>query len=587
MSIKAWRDVDWPLVSRRVERIQYRIYKASSDGNSDLVHHLQKMLLRSKDAKLLAVRRVTQVNKGRKTAGVDDVRLLNVEEKLRMAQNLKVTGYAHPIRRVWIPKPGKTERRPLGIPTMRDRATQQLVRLALEPEWEARFESNSYGFRPGRSCHDAIQAIFIQLRGRKLMVFDADIRKCFDRIDHKKLLRKLDTFPLLESQISAWLKAGVVEVGFKNQKDGQDITETVVGTPQGGVISPLLANIALHGLEDAVKEYYSSTLYKGSSRAGKRDRLREVAVIRYADDFVVLHKDEQVIYNLKTFISQWLLQNAGLEISEEKSSVVSTSNGFNFLGFHIISLSKGEKTKCKICVSKRSKLRLLTKTRNIIQNNRSASAGALIGLLNPVIIGWCNYYRYAECVKDFKQVEYALFGQIRAWVFRRRSKGLRSRESIKEKYFPSHETATFRGTIHTGSWILIGSVLGRKAQKKKVNLVYPSWIKSEMWVKISGHETPFNGNHFYWAKRNAQYSQFNHQKITLLTRQKFKCPLCGLHFTEGQIVETDHIKPLALGGNDSYQNLQAVHDYCHHVKSSHDMKALRLSKKEKGKGGVK
>lgn len=579
MSIFAWRDVMWPRVTKRVERIQYRIYKASRAGKKDLVHHLQKRLLRSEDAKLLAVRRVTQTNKGRKTAGVDNVRVLKPEEKLALARSLRVTGNAQPIRRVWIPKPGKTERRPLSIPTMRDRSTQQLVKLALEPEWEARFEPNSYGFRPGRSCQDAIQAIFIHLRGRKLTVFDADIRECFDRISHEKLLQKLDTFPLMESQILAWLKAGIVEVGFGNKKSEKEVSENVMGTPQGGVISPLLANIALHGLETGVKKHYANTPFKGSTRIGKRDMLREVAIIRYADNFVVLHKDEQVVYNLKTFIANWLFQNIGLEISEEKSKVICTSNGFNFRGFHIISIKSGNKTKCKICVSKKSKLRLLEKTRNIIQCNKSASAGALINLLNPVIVGWCNYYRYAECVKDFKQVEYALFGQLRAWVFRRRSKGLRSRTDIKEKYFPSNTTVKFHGTTHTGSWILIGTVLGRKAQKKEVYLVYPGWVKSRMWEKISGKTTPYDNNHIYWAKRNAQYSGLNQKKIYLLTRQKFRCPLCGSLLKEGDIVEVDHIKPLALGGAERYANLQAVHDYCHHTKSTQDMKDIRLKKR--------
>jgi RNA-directed DNA polymerase len=235
-------------------------------------------------------------------------------------------------------------------------------------------------------------------------------------------------------------------------------------------------------------------------------------------------------------------------------------------------------------VSKQSKLRLLVKTRDIIQNNKSASAGALITLLNPIIVGWCNYYRYAECVKDFKQVEYALFGQLRAWVFRRRSKGLRSRTSIKEKYFPSNTTVKFRGTNHSGSWIFVGSVLGRKAQKKEVFLVYPGWIKSEMWVKIEGQTSPFMGHHMYWARRKATYSALNQQKVTLLTRQKFKRPLCGSLFKERDIVEIDHMKPLALGGKQSYDNLQAVHDYCHHIKSTQDMKNIRL---EKRKGNMK
>jgi RNA-directed DNA polymerase len=580
MSISAWNDIDWPLVNSRVDRLQKRIYKASRTGNREVLRTLQKRMLRSFDAKCLSVRRVTQINKGRNTAGVDGVKGLSPDERLSLAQDLIISNRAEPIRRVWIPKPGKTEKRPLGIPTLKDRAAQQLVKLALEPEWEAKFEANSYGFRPGRSCQDAIQAIFIHLRARSLHVFDADISKCFDEIDHEKLLDKLDTLPIIHDQVSAWLKAGVVDIRFGDNKTDIGTVSNEKGTPQGGVISPLLANIALHGLETAVKEYYASNLYSGSKRLGKRDITRRVAIIRYADDFVVLHEDVGVVHSLRAYIDKWLFQEIGLRISEEKSQIVSTFNGFNFLGFRITSVRKSPtRIKCLISVSKESKKKFLDKTRNIIQNNKSASAGGLIVLLNPVIVGWCNYFRYAECVKDFKQVEYALFGQLRAWVFRRRSKGLRSREKIKEKYFPANSTVVFRGKTHSGSWILKGTVLGRGAQKKEVHLVYPGWVNSTVWKKVKGDSSPYDGNHVYWAVHNMAYSGIGHTTARLIKRQRSICPLCKAHFKEGDIIQKDHIIPVALGGKNNYQNLQAAHDYCHHTKSKLELKFTRPATK--------
>lgn len=222
-----WNQTDWRKLERRVYKLQKRIFRASSRGDTKTVRRLQKTLMRSWSAKMLAVRRVTQDNSGKKTAGVDGIKSLTPVQRLALVHKLKLTGKAMPTRRVWIDKPGKEEKRPLGIPTMYDRALQAQVKLALEPEWEARFEPNSYGFRPGRSCHDAIEAIFLATRQKTKYVLDADIAKCFDKINHEELLRKLNTFPTIRRQIRAWLKAGVM--------DKKELFPTSKGTPQGGV----------------------------------------------------------------------------------------------------------------------------------------------------------------------------------------------------------------------------------------------------------------------------------------------------------------------------------------------------------------
>jgi RNA-directed DNA polymerase len=225
-----WNALPWKTIQRRVFKLQKRIYQASQRGDAKAVHRLQKLLTKSWSARLLAVRKVTQDNRGRKTAGVDGVKSLTPKHRLSLASGLRISPKARPVRRVWIPKPGSTEQRPLGIPTTRDRATQALAKLVLEPEWEARFEPNSYGFRPGRSCHDAIEAIWGAVNQKAKYVLDADIAQCFDRIDHAALLRKLRTFPALRRAIKAWLRAGVM--------DGLELTATTEGTPQGGVLTP-------------------------------------------------------------------------------------------------------------------------------------------------------------------------------------------------------------------------------------------------------------------------------------------------------------------------------------------------------------
>jgi len=239
---------------------------------------------------MLAVRRVTLENQGKKTAGVDGVKSLSPNERLELARELKLTGESKPTRRVWIPKPGTDEKRPLGIPVMYDRALQAAVKAALEPEWEARFEPNSYGFRPGRSAHDAVKQIKNCIQTKAKFVLDADIAKCFDRISHVALLQKLGIKGNVRYQIKAWLKSGVVDQGA--------FTATSEGTPQGGVISPLLANIALHGLESHINQAFPSNkmgYIKGATKKYGRKNVSAPSVIRYADDFIVLCDEKAVV----------------------------------------------------------------------------------------------------------------------------------------------------------------------------------------------------------------------------------------------------------------------------------------------------
>ncbi len=277
-----WKNIPWRKLERVVFKLQKRIYRASQRGDVKATRRLQKTLMKSWYARCLAVRRVTQDNQGKGTAGVDGVKTLSPVARLRLVANLELGSKAKPTRRVWIPKPGTEEKRPLGIPTMYDRALQALIKMALEPEWEMRFEPNSYGFRPGRSCQDAIEAIFTSINQKPKFVLDADIAKCFDRINHETLLRKLNTPPTIRRQIRAWLKSGVM--------DGKQLFPTSEGTPQGGVISPLLANIALHGMEERIKEYIVTCDLRrsdGKYQLSKRDKSDSISLIRYADDFVI------------------------------------------------------------------------------------------------------------------------------------------------------------------------------------------------------------------------------------------------------------------------------------------------------------
>ncbi|MFN7883143.1 MAG: reverse transcriptase domain-containing protein, partial [bacterium] len=284
-----WSTIPWPKAKERVLKLQRIIYIASKNDNIKKVRRFQHLLISSEEAKLLAIRKVTQDNTGKCTAGVDKVKNLTPIQRSKLVSNLTVPTKPLPLRRVWIPKPGKKELRPLGIPTIFDRCLQALFVSALEPEWEAKFEPNSYGFRPGRSCRDALAAIQSYIQKRAKYVIDADIAKCFDLINHEALLNKIGMKGIFRKQLRAWLKCGVL--------DANTFSETETGTPQGGVISPLLANIALHGLEHHLQEFVKQfpMTYPSGEKVRLSRRAETLAVIRYADDFVILHHDKEVI----------------------------------------------------------------------------------------------------------------------------------------------------------------------------------------------------------------------------------------------------------------------------------------------------
>jgi RNA-directed DNA polymerase len=520
------------------------------------------MLMKSWSAKTLAVRRVTQDNQGKKTAGVDGVKSLSPNQRFDLVTKLHLGTKASPTRRVWIPKPGTEEKRPLGIPTMQDRALQALIKLALEPEWEARFEPNSYGFRPGRSCHDAIAAIFDSIRYKAKYVLDADIAKCFDRIDQRKLLHKLNTFPTMRRQIKSWLKAGVM--------DGKELFLTSEGTPQGGVISPLLANIALHGMENQIKEYVGSLRYLGSSPTNRKD---SVSLIRYADDFVILHKDLTVVQGCQVIISDWL-KDMGLELKPSKTRLAHTLNqaenekpGFNFLGFNVRQFSvgkyhsgkttKGELLGFKTIITpSQEKVKVHhDKIAAVIDNHKAMPQAVLIKNLNPIIRGWSNYYSTVVSKVTYSSLDNLMYLKLRSWAKRRHpNKGTKE---VTRKYWQ---------TIDGDNWVFAT----RKGNTNPLRLLKHADTPIVRYVKVKGESSPYDGNLVYWSKRKGESLELPTRVATLLKRQKGKCAQCNLHFREEDVMEVDHTIPKSKGGKDVYYNWQILHRHCHDTKTASD-----------------
>jgi RNA-directed DNA polymerase len=541
-----WNTISWRRIQRNVFKLQKRIYQASRRGDVKATRKLQRLLMKSLSARLLATRRVTQDNQGKKTAGVDGIKSLTPGQRWRMAKTLTITGKAKPVRRVWIPKAGSDEMRPLGIPIMCDRALQTLVKMCIEPEWEARFEPNSYGFRPGRSCQDAIEAIFISINGKAKYVLDTDIAKCFDRIDHSALLKKLNLNPSLRRQLKAWLKSGVVDKG--------ELYPTEAGTMQGGTISPLLANVALHGLETVIAE---KCTYKGS----------KPKVIRYADDLVILHPEQEVIKQCQQVTREWL-REMGLELKPGKTRITHTlagkQPGFDFLGFHIRQYLVGKRKSGKnsqgqllgfktyVKPSKAAIQRHSRELRDTIDSHRHSKQEILMESLNPMIVGWSNYYSHVISSAVFRSLDNLVYEKLRGWAIYRHPK--KNKHWIMGRYW----------RVDDGKgWIFQPPDGGRQLRQHSRTPIHRH-------VKVQGLRSPYDGDWLYWSKRLGRHPEVSPRTAKLLQRQQGRCPECGLYFMDGDKLEVDHITPKRSGGNDTIHNRQLLHRHCHQMKTSRD-----------------
>jgi len=558
MTTEDWAGIPWRTLEAYVYRLQKRIYKAQNRGNTKAVHSLQRLLMKSNAARTLAVRRVTQDNQGKKTAGVDGIKDVPTQvrqlivERLRHAETLK----PRPVRRVWIPKPGKDEKRPLGIPAMIDRAHQALYKLALEPQWEARFEPNSYGFRPGRSCHDAMEAIFLGINRQDKYVLDADIKGCFDNIDHQALLNKLDATPTIRRAVRAWLKAGIME--------NEVFTPSHAGTPQGGVISPLLANIALHGMEEvATKAYRRWTANNG---------LVTCKLVRYADDFVILCQDREGIEAVRPAIEEFLT-DMGLHLSPSKTKLTHTLHkqgenvGFDFLGFHVQQYPVGRTHsgtlrygkilgfKTFITPSETAVKRHLDDVNKIIRQFTSASQEKLISKISPIIRGWSLYYRSAVASEVFKACDHHLYASLESWA--------RRRHPNKNNTWRAHR---YWGMEEGHKWIFAV----RQGEEAGLRLTYHTDTHITRHVKVRDCASPFDGNLRYWATRLKEHPLTGNTLGRVLHRQKGKCAFCGLYFKDEDLIELDHIIPRTQGGKEWTSNKQALHRHCHDQKTAQD-----------------
>lgn len=498
-----WKNLPWKLFQKNIFRLQHRIFKAAKNNDFDTVKRLQSLLLGSNGPKYLAVRQISQLNAGKKTAGVDGMLYLNPKERLQLVTELDhMRDWKHrKLRRVYIPK-ANGKQRPLGIPTLRDRAMQCLVKYALEPVYESYASDGSYGFRPGHSAWGIQNRLFQNLRsnsnGYNKTILELDIEGCFDNINHDKLMSLVVLPGSAKKVIYSALKAGVMN----------EYNNSLVGTPQGGVISPLLCNMALHGVEDLNNARIRGQSYQRG--------------FRYADDIVFVlmpgECDRRLLEKVKGF-----LETRGLKIKESKTRLVSPQDGFDFLGWHFRVKSKNNKFVSY--PSQKNRKQMVNKIKSIIKDSRYKIEDRLMKV-KTIYRGWWNYHQFC----DMGQIN---LWSIRRWVYRY----LRKSTKMSIIGIDKHTKEIFNGHSY------------------KVN----------RQAAARGNKSIYDGDLVFWSKKNAK--QYKGPLLTALRDQGYRCNACQLRFNGADWIELHHKN----GINDDFRrsNVEALHRTCHQFQPVH------------------
>ena len=548
-----WHAIDWESANHNVRRLQARIVQATKEKRWGKVKALQRLLTHSFSGKALAVRRVTE-NQGKNTPGVDKVTWNTPHKKLNAVYSLRQRDYhPQPLRRVHIPKKNG-KKRPLGIPVMKCRAMQALYLLALDPVAETTADPNSYGFRPQRSTADAIEQCFNVLgkQASPQWILEGDIQGCFDAISHDWLLTHI---PMEKVMLRKWLKAGYMEQHV--------LYSTEAGTPQGGCISPVLANMTLDGLERVVNEIAPPTTRKG--------RKAKLHLIRYADDFLISSSSKELLEQEVKPAVEAFLRERGLALSQEKTLITHIEDGFDFLGQQVRKYKAGKRHKLLITPSKKNVKAFLQKIRGVVKANKPLPAGKLIAKLNPIIRGWANYHRHVVSKATFSSVDDAIYQMVRRWINRRHP---RKSEAWKaKKYFT---------TIEGNHWVFTGTV-----DEQPWYLTHADSVPIIRHVKIQGESNPYDPTwESYFEKRldvhMAATLKGKRWLRNLWKEQGGLCPVCHQKITKITGWHSHHILWRSRGGPDTAENRVLLHPTCHQQVHSQGISVTKPRPPDKG-----
>jgi RNA-directed DNA polymerase len=530
-----WHAINWQKAHTIVRRLQARIVKATQEGRWGKARALQRLLTHSFSAKVVAVKRVTE-NRGNRTPGVDGVIWETPEKKAQAVETLRQRGYqTQPLRRVYIAKSGGRGTRPLSIPCMKDRAMQALYLLALDPIAETLADPNSYGFRLERSTADAIDQCH-RVLSRRLSarwILEGDIRSCFDSFSHDWLVAHI---PMDQAILRKWLNAGFM--------DKHILYPTEAGVPQGGVISPVIMNLALNGLERYIKDAFPKT--QGGTRT-------KIHVIRFADDFIITGLSKAFLEDEIRPLVELFLAERGLTLSLEKTRVTHIEDGFDFLGTHV----RKYRGKLLCTPAKKNVHAFLDTVRGIVKRNKQAITGNLIMQLNPIIRGWAQHHQYGASKRTFTRVDHEIFTLL--WQWARRRHPHKSRHWVRDKYFR---------TEGDNNWVFFGHVKGSKGKPYDVSLFRASSVPIRRHTKIKGEANPYDPEWepYFEARqgvRMAHNLKGRRYLLRLWKEQDGLCVVCHQGITQLSGWHSHHIVWRTHGGPDHSENRVLLHPNCH------------------------
>lgn len=466
---------------------------------------LQNLLISGWDAKLLAVHRVL-LESNRKNLGVSGFLILSSEKKIQLVKSLDIDGKSNFIYKVVM---GKVKNREIRFSLLKDRAKQVLVLMALEPEWEAKFESNSYGFRPGRCVHDAMKAVLYSVQSFSKQnslvkyILGVDLKECFSFINFDYIMKKLHTFLKLERQIIAWIKAGIFD-DFSMMSNWNDLfLETQVKLFKGSILVPFLINVVLHGVEIYLKEWVIKQKFVCKvSRyiQGNLVKVNSLSIVRYLDNFVIIHENKELIQKLKLLLLRMFKEVFKFPLKAGKIKISDIRMGFSFLGFRFIKLVSNQIFKIKIYPTKCNQKGFIKIIGDWCRRYRSVSTYQLIKYLRPKLLEWAYYFSYVACQQVFSRMDYRIFQILRVWVFRRDRKN--GKCVVKERYFPSGKSYKFDGRCYQDNWILYGKRRSSKGLFEENWLPRMSWIRSRNYIKVNGGKSIYDGDEDYWRRRD-------------------------------------------------------------------------------------